>query len=502
METRIGPPVGRRPGWASLEVARSGDAPVVFAALAAGVIADLAVRSGGALAASLLVVAAAGMLLRVGRPASRQSRALIGAAPFFAGFLAFRASPWLLPLDVVAAGGLLVLGAALARGGSLADLPLTGLAARAGHAALHGLAAPAFAGQGFRRLRARLGSGSAGGADTPGRQASWPAVLRGLALALPLLGVLGALLASSDVLFAHLFDSAPDVDDLAAHLVLIGIGAWAMAGLMRVAAATPPGAATTRFPLVGPVEASVVLGSVVVLFGAFAATQLVALAGGGRHVVETAGLTYAEYARSGFFQLVAVATIALAVLLSVDVFTGAATGAVRRRLLVLSEACVGLTLVVVAVALRRLDLYENAYGLTMLRLYAAVLAGLLGVSLTLLGVWLLTDRERAWFPAAALGAGLVALLALNLANPEALVVRRNIAFAQRSGRFDPDYLSELSADAVPELVRALPRLPAAAQADLLSELCSLSGTPHRSWASWNAADRAAVAARNRVCRGG
>ena len=209
-------------------------------------------------------------------------------------------------------------------------------------------------------------------------------------------------------------------------LVLIGLGAWGMAGLLRVAAATPPASVPQRFPLLGTLEATIVLGSVVVLFAGFAVTQVVALAGGGRHVVETAGLTYAEYARSGFFQLVAVAAIALAVLLTIDSFTGSPSDRSRRRLVLLSEVVIALTLVVVVSALRRLDLYENAYGLTMLRLYAAVFVGWIGVSLVLLGAWVAKGGDRGWFPAAAVAAGLVAVLALNVVNPEAVVVRRNV----------------------------------------------------------------------------
>ncbi|HEV8623588.1 MAG TPA: DUF4153 domain-containing protein, partial [Acidimicrobiia bacterium] len=45
--------------------------------------------------------------------------------------------------------------------------------------------------------------------------------------------------------------------------------------------------------------------------------------------------------------------------------------------------------------MRRLDLYENAYGLTMLRLYAGVFVGWIGVSLVLLGAWILRARDRA-----------------------------------------------------------------------------------------------------------
>jgi hypothetical protein len=430
------------------------------------------------------------MLSGASRARSRHSHALLAAAAVFGGFLAVRASPWLLPLDVLAAGALLTLAASLAPGGSLLDLPLPGLAARTAHGALHGLAAPAFAWHGLLRSRLARGRESA---------PRWAATLRGIALAVPLLAVLGALLASADVVFAHLFDLAPDLDDVGEHVALIAPAAWGMAGLVRLAGATPPGTGRQRFPLVGPVEATVVLGSLVALFGAFAVTQVVSLAGGGRHVVETAGLTYAEYARSGFFQLVAVAAITFVVLLAVDALTDPADPAVRRRLLILSEACIALTVVVVASALQRLALYEHAYGLTMLRFYAAAFVVWVGLAVVLLGLWLAGARRRAWFPAAAVGAGLAGLLLLNLVNPEALVVRRNVALAERTGRFDAYYLLELSDDAVPELVRTLPRLDPATQAEIRAHLCAGARTAEGGWAGWNRSERRAITARNVVC---
>jgi hypothetical protein len=491
--------------WAELDLSRAAGPAVAACAVAAGLLVDLAMRSGAdGLAGAFLAVAVAGMLLVAGRPAGHQARAVIGAAAVFGGFLAVRASPWLLPLDVLAAGGLLALGASLARGGSVLDLPVLGLLRRAVHAGLHGLAGPAFAWQGLNR-RSRPGPGGApAGGDTAGTQvrSSHPgvAVLRGVTLAVPLLLVLGALLASADVLFASFFAGLPEVDDLSVHGVLVAAGAWGMAGLLRVAAAVPPGDGPRQVAFVGPVEATVVLGSLVVLFAAFAGAQVVALTGGGRHVVETAGLTYAEYARSGFFQLVAVAAITLVVLLALHVLTGPADPATRRRLLVGSELCVGLTLVVVASALRRLDLYENAYGLTMLRLYASVFVGWIGVSLALLGAWVAWSGGRAWFVAAAFGTGLAALLGLNVINPEALVVRRNVALAERTGRFDPGYLTGLSADAVPQMVRSLPRLDDAGRSALLAAICAGPGSAEGGWAAWNAAEDAAIEARNGVCR--
>jgi hypothetical protein len=197
-----------------------------------------------------------------------------------------------------------------------------------------------------------------------------------------------------------------------------------------------------------------------------------------------------------------VAVIALAVVLTIDAFTGSPTGRTRRRIVLLSEVVIGLTLVVVASALRRLDLYENAYGLTMLRLYSGVFVGWVGVSLVLLGAWIVRTRDRAWFPAAAVAAGLAAVLVLNIVNPEAMVVRRNVALAQQTGRFDPSYLSWLSDDAVPAMVRTLPRLSAPLQASVVAEICSRPPRTTRGWAAWNAAHQAADDARRQVCPAG
>ena len=55
------------------------------------------------------------------------------------------------------------------------------------------------------------------------------------------------------------------------------------------------------------------LTAVNLLFAAFVAVQLTALFGGDAWVLKTAGLTYAEYARQGFFQLVIVSVFVLGI---------------------------------------------------------------------------------------------------------------------------------------------------------------------------------------------
>jgi hypothetical protein len=465
-----------------LGVERPADGRVLAAAAGAAVLTDLAVRSGVAgVAGTLLVVAVAVGVVIGGRVAGAQAAGVVAATVPFGICLSVRMSPWLLPLDILAIGGLLVLGASLAGGGSLFDLPVPNLVVRALHALGHGIAAPAYVAAPLNRRRSA-------------------AVLRGVGLALPLLVVLGLLLASADAVFAGFFQWWSPVTVIT-HAVLLGVGAWGMAGLLRVTAAErPPSVPALPFRL-GHVETTVVLGSLLALFAAFAAAQVVALSGGGGHVLETAGLTYAEYARTGFFQLLAVAGITVVALVGLRAVTDLSDPAYRLRFTVLAEAAIALTLVIVVVALRRLGLYQDAYGLTMLRLYSSVFAVWIGVVLVLAGCALAGFAPgRAWFPGAAMVAGLALLLGLNVVNPEAIVVRHNVDRAARTQKVDPGYLAELSDDAVPALVNALPRLPEPARSQVVAAVCDRYDPPFDGWAAVNTSRRRATDARRQVCR--
>ena len=92
----------------------------------------------------------------------------------------------------------------------------------------------------------------------------------------------------------------------------------------------------------------IALGLLNVLFAAFLAVQVQVLFGGDDHVLDTAGLTYAQYAREGFYQLLAVAFLVLAVVAVAGRRRGERTG--RRPTpveLLLGLLCL-LTLVVLA----------------------------------------------------------------------------------------------------------------------------------------------------------
>jgi hypothetical protein len=393
----------------------------------------------------------------------------------------------------VAAGGLLVVASALAREGSVLDLGLTRLFGHALRATVHGALGLAHAVSPLRRLPRRIGPGSS-------VRARGAAVARGAALTLPVVLVLGALLASADAVFASFVrvDLNLDPASVALHVLAVAAGAWGVGGLLRLAGSRPGGDLEVPAWRLGRLEATLLTGSVVVLFGAFAVAQVVAATDGGRRVLVTAGLTYAEYGRSGFFQLLAVAALTLPLLLAIRALTADRAG-LGGAVTVLSVLAVLLTLVIVGVAVRRLRLYEEAYGLTMLRLYSELFALWIGGAFVLVGLWLAGVGRRPWFVAGAAGLGLALLLALNVASPEALVVRHNVAHAEAMGRFDLDYVAGLSDDAVPTLAAALPELAPPDREAVRAALCAAAPWPFEGWAAWNLGRDRADRARAEVC---
>jgi hypothetical protein len=314
------------------------------------------------------------------------------------------------------------------------------------------------------------------------------------------IAVLGALLASADAVFASFFELDVDAAGLVQHVVLVGVGAWTLLGLLRTASAEPAGDLPALARRLGRTEMTVLLGSIVALFATFAASQLVALSDGGKHVLSTQGLTYAEYARSGFFQLLWVATLTVGLLLCVRALVDRSDERAHRRFVTMSLVVVALTLLIVVVAVRRLGLYQDAFGLTMLRLYSALFALWVAAIIVALGAAIAgLGRDRSWLPGFAAVAGLVLLLGLNIANPEAIVVRHNLERVADGRAVDSAYLAEgLSLDAVPTIVHLLPTLDPFTQADLLARI----GCPERGggWAGFNASRDAAADALAGRCR--
>jgi hypothetical protein len=196
---------------------------------------------------------------------------------------------------------------------------------------------------------------------------------------------------------------------------------------------------------------------------------------------ETTGLTYAEYARGGFWQLLAVTGLTVIVVGVAAQIAPRSTATDRALLRTLLGLLSALTLVIVASALSRMAAYEQAYGFTRQRLLVTACELWLGGVFLLILVAGIRLRGR-WVPQAALAAAVAALLGLAVLNPDAFIAEQNVSRFAGTGRIDVDYLRTLSADAVP----ALQSLPEPYRSCALSAINDeLAGGRPESWFDWN-----------------
>jgi predicted benzoate:H+ symporter BenE len=94
------------------------------------------------------------------------------------------------------------------------------------------------------------------------------------------------------------------------------------------------------------------------------------LFGGQTVVMETAGLTSADYARRGFFELAMVSAMVLPMLLAFRWAMGPAVTTFQDRLYTaLSATLLGLVALVIASAAHRMALYQASFGLTEMRVF-------------------------------------------------------------------------------------------------------------------------------------
>jgi hypothetical protein len=129
----------------------------------------------------------------------------------------------------------------------------------------------------------------------------------------------------------------------------------------------------------------------------------------------------------------------------------------QRIFRVLAFAQLALLFVVIASAFTRMRLYQRECGLTELRIYTVAFMGWLALVFVWFAATVLRGA-RARFACGAFVTACFVLCALHLVNPDAMIIRTNVAQARQGRAFDAVYATTLSADAVPALVRALPAL--------------------------------------------
>jgi hypothetical protein len=437
----------------------------------------------GGLGVSLFAVLAVAGLM-IGAALRTQALIILGVTCCLAVVMMFRESGLLrLGLTALVAGTLLV-AAIVAKRGSLFDVSIVQSTLGVLGSCIHALLTPAWLFLGSR-------------AATSTRRTINAAVIARIGLlTLPVLVLIAALLSSADAFFASLF--APDVTSLIVWGFFFTAGGLVFAALLRTATVGMASTSVTRCLRVSRLEVAITLGGIALLLAAFVVIQILSEMATGRDSLAARGISYADYARSGYIQLLVVVGLVTVILASFDRLGRDSDGRTFTFQRVLAAVIVALAMAVVGVALRRLALYCEAYGLTMLRLACVAGAVWFAIVLMMLAARLLGIGEtRNWLPGAT-GLALVAVtLTFAVINPQRVVVEYDLDRAATIP-LDLRYLTSLSSDAVPTLVTRLGQLSPPESDYVLGRLCPRYSTPV-SWTQINLSHVSAQRALDGVC---
>ncbi len=313
----------------------------------------------------------------------------------------------------------------------------------------------------------------------------------GALLALVPLVVFGALFISADEVFATIIGDFVRIDlqAFASHLVGTAVLSWLACGYLVGVSSGTRLEAVRRLqparPTLGIAQVATALGLVDLLFLGFVIVQFRYLFGGGAWVEVTPGLTYAAYARAGFFQLVAAVALAIPWLLVTHALLGDRSLKARSVFNAFAGLHLLLLLAIVASAIQRMLAYQTVYGLTEERVVVTAVLVWLTVVVFWFGATVLSGR-RDRFAFGGLATAFVLVGALQLINPAGLVARHNLDRIADLGEVDVEYLGSLGSDAAPLLLSRLDELSPEEQCLVASRLLSRWG-PERpgEWKSFN-----------------
>lgn len=220
-----------------------------------------------------------------------------------------------------------------------------------------------------------------------------------------------------------------------------------------------------------------------ILFGAFVCVQIKYLFGGAQLVQITSGLTFAEYARRGFFELCTVSVLMLPLLLSADAICPRASKKAKLVFNGLVSTTVLLLLTIVASAIERMQLYSSEYGMSELRFFTTAFMFYLATIFIAYLTSVIKAQRRIFVPAT-YALGLISIATLHVVNPEYQISQSNMS--RPADKIDTQYLLSLSCDALPPIVEQLPRLPEAARKETASQLLArLKGAWKTDWRAFN-----------------
>jgi hypothetical protein len=285
----------------------------------------------------------------------------------------------------------------------------------------------------------------------------WP-LMRGLAIALPIVICFGSLLAAGDVVFNQKIQDLFDFEDIFEFIwrsVVVLFWAYALIGVFRYSAlkSRDERLIGEDKPIVksflGFTESSVILACVNLLFLIFVIVQFQYFFGGERNIgVE--GYTYSQYARRGFNELITVAFFSLVLILGLSAITRRESETQKKVYSGLGVALAVLVLIILVSAYQRIMLGISWHGYSRLRLYPSIFLIWLGLLFATVVVLEILRRPRFFAPAVVF-ASMGFAVSLMLFNVDDAIVRRNVYRGWHGKNLNVPHLASLSNDAVPAL---------------------------------------------------
>ncbi len=267
-------------------------------------------------------------------------------------------------------------------------------------------------------------------------------IVKGIAMAIPVLFIFLLLFSSSDLIFQKHLSGLINIDiepETIFRSILVLIATFAFIGaysyVFRKTENIVAAHKNNKSYAVGHIESCILFGSVNVLFFVFILVQLTYLFGGESNV-SAQGFTYAEYARRGFFELITVAIISLLLLLTAEKYIAKKETKHALGFKILSSAIIVQIILIMASAFTRLSLYEESYGFTTLRLYSHAFIILLAIIFFLLLYKIYKNERENTFAFQAFISIVIFLAVMNFLNPDAFIARRNIERFAVAGKLD------------------------------------------------------------------
>ncbi|KNY29343.1 DUF4153 domain-containing protein [Pseudobacteroides cellulosolvens] len=280
-------------------------------------------------------------------------------------------------------------------------------------------------------------------------------ILAGLVISLPVILIVIPLLASADKVFQHYLNNLPNlftglrIDEIISRIIFIALLSlasfsyiWSLHNKKSKEQIENCDKNKDQWKILDPVIVSTILVCVNLIYAVFVTIQFTYLLGGTKPL----GFSFSEYARRGFFELVAVSLINFSILLLNINFTRNSGKNSHLTVKVLNTFLIICTLIMLYSAHYRMWLYEDAYGYTYLRVFTHSF-------MVFIFILLIVSAIKVWNTKLLLFKyyviiGLISYMAINFINVDNIIASKNIDRLKDGKALDVAYFNNLSYDAV------------------------------------------------------